>query len=179
MQHEPLHDARPVADAARPVAGVDVSKAKLDLFVDTVGRRLEVANDDAGVAALAAELLRHRVRLVVLEATGRYHRRVAAALLEAGLEVAVVNPAHARDFARAAGKLEKDDRIDAGVLARFGRAMNPRLSQKAPPQQAPVAQAAPAGPDRLTKLKELGELKASGVLNDAEFEAEKARILAS
>jgi len=46
-------------------------------------------------------------------------------------------------------------------------------------QQAPVAQAAPAGPDRLTKLKELGELKASGVLNDAEFEAEKARILAS
>jgi len=46
-------------------------------------------------------------------------------------------------------------------------------------QQAPAAAAAPAGPDRLTKLKELGELKASGVLSDAEFQAEKARILAS
>jgi len=139
MQHEPLHDVRPASDDARPVAGVDVSKARLDVFIDTPGRRLAVANDDDGVAALAAELLEHRVRLVVLEATGRYHRRVAAALLDAGLEVAVVNPAHVRDFARAAGKLEKDDGIDAEVLARFGRAMNPRVSQKAPPQQALLA----------------------------------------
>jgi len=53
--------------------------------------------------------------------------------------------------------------------------------QQAPMQAeepAPPA-AAPAGPDRLTKLKELGDLKATGVLNDAEFEAEKARILAT
>ena len=45
--------------------------------------------------------------------------------------------------------------------------------------QASQAQAAPAAPpvDRLAKLKELGELKSQGVLSDAEFEAEKARIL--
>ncbi|WP_431956967.1 SHOCT domain-containing protein [Nocardia lijiangensis] len=44
------------------------------------------------------------------------------------------------------------------------------------PQQAP---ASGAGTDRITALKELGELRAQGVLTDAEFEAEKARILAS
>ena len=34
-------------------------------------------------------------------------------------------------------------------------------------------------PDRLTQLTQLGELRASGVLTDPEFEREKARILAS
>jgi hypothetical protein len=44
---------------------------------------------------------------------------------------------------------------------------------------APAPAPAPAGPDRLTALKELGELKAQGILTEAEFETEKARILAS
>jgi Short C-terminal domain len=40
------------------------------------------------------------------------------------------------------------------------------------------APAAPAHDDTLERLKELGELKASGVLTEAEFEAQKAKILA-
>ena len=44
-------------------------------------------------------------------------------------------------------------------------------------EQAPP-QAAPAQPDSLEQLKQLGELKASGVLTEAEFEAQKAKILA-
>jgi hypothetical protein len=50
---------------------------------------------------------------------------------------------------------------------------------EAPPQQAyaPAAQAAPAA-DPLEQLKKLGELKTAGVLTDAEFEAQKAKILA-
>jgi Short C-terminal domain len=50
------------------------------------------------------------------------------------------------------------------------------------PAPAPPAAAAPAGAagaDRITALKELGELRAQGVLTDAEFESEKARILGS
>ena len=43
--------------------------------------------------------------------------------------------------------------------------------------QAP-APAQPVLDDRLDQLKQLGELKASGVLTDAEFEAQKAKILA-
>jgi hypothetical protein len=45
------------------------------------------------------------------------------------------------------------------------------------PVQA-AAPAAPAGDDKLDQLQKLGELKASGVLTDAEFEAQKAKILA-
>jgi Short C-terminal domain len=47
-------------------------------------------------------------------------------------------------------------------------------SQPAAPAAAPAAPAA----DPLEQLKQLGELKASGVLTDAEFEAQKAKILA-
>jgi membrane protease subunit (stomatin/prohibitin family) len=43
--------------------------------------------------------------------------------------------------------------------------------------QEPAPAAAPAA-DPLDQLKQLGELKAAGVLTDAEFEAQKAKILA-
>jgi Short C-terminal domain len=43
-------------------------------------------------------------------------------------------------------------------------------------QQQPPAQAAP---DPVAQLKDLADLKAQGVLTDAEFEAQKARILGS
>jgi hypothetical protein len=50
--------------------------------------------------------------------------------------------------------------------------------QYAEPAPAPAAPAAPAMDDKLEQLKQLGELKTSGVLTDAEFEAQKAKILA-
>jgi hypothetical protein len=52
-----------------------------------------------------------------------------------------------------------------------------------PPEPAyappPPPEAAPSTEDKLAQLKQLGELKESGVLTDAEFEAQKAQILAS
>jgi hypothetical protein len=49
----------------------------------------------------------------------------------------------------------------------------------APPQQyaAPPPPAASSTDDTLAQLKELGELKASGVLTEEEFQAQKAKIL--
>ena len=48
---------------------------------------------------------------------------------------------------------------------------------EAPPAAAPAP--APAQPDRIAQLKELGELKAAGVLTEEEFQAEKTKILNS
>ena len=44
-------------------------------------------------------------------------------------------------------------------------------------EQAPPAPA--AAPDTVSQLKDLADLKAQGILTDAEFEAQKAKILAS
>jgi hypothetical protein len=49
----------------------------------------------------------------------------------------------------------------------------------APQPQAPVPPAAPAADDRMARIKELGEMKAAGLLTEEEFAAEKAKILAS
>jgi hypothetical protein len=50
------------------------------------------------------------------------------------------------------------------------------MAAQAPPPPPPPTAA--AQPDTLAQLKELGELKAAGVLTEAEFEAQKAKILA-
>jgi hypothetical protein len=48
----------------------------------------------------------------------------------------------------------------------------------AEPQPVPEQRAAPSTTDTLQQLKTLGDLKAQGVLTEAEFAAEKAKILA-
>jgi Short C-terminal domain len=48
----------------------------------------------------------------------------------------------------------------------------------APAYEAPEQRSAPPPPDRLQQLKQLGDLKAQGVLTEEEFAAEKAKILA-
>jgi transposase len=84
-----------------------------------------VANDAAGVAELHTQLQAHHPDLVVLEATGGYEVLVASTLAAAGLQVAVVNPRHVRQFARAIGQLAKTDRLDAQLLARFAEGVRP------------------------------------------------------
>jgi hypothetical protein len=45
------------------------------------------------------------------------------------------------------------------------------------PQDEPQAPAQDSMSDKLAQLKELGELKSQGVLTEAEFQAQKQRIL--
>jgi transposase len=104
--------------------GIAVAKAWLDVATsDEPVRR--VANDVAGIATLVAQLTAQRPRLIVLEATGGYETAVTAALVAAGLAVAVVNPRQVRDFARATGQLAKSDALDARVLALFAARVQP------------------------------------------------------
>jgi transposase len=121
--------------SSQSVVGIDVSKSSLDCFVDLLNKAFTVCNDEAGRIDLIAQLREMNVGLVLIEATGRYHRRLAADLLDAAIPVAVVNPQRAREFARSSGKLEKTDRIDAEVLAQFARAISHQAVAQGPPEQ--------------------------------------------
>jgi len=74
-------------------------------------------------------------------------------------------------------------RRQAGRWAEQEQQQYQEQAYQAPPPPAPAAPAAPAaGSDmdvKLAQLKDLGELKAQGILDDAEFEAQKDRILNS
>jgi transposase len=109
------------------VVGIDVSKALLDLAVLPSGEVLQFANDTAGIDELGKKLQAQAVDLVVMEATGGYETAVATGLVAVGLRVAVVNPRQIRDFAKATGRLAKNDRIDAQVIAAFGQAIEPEI----------------------------------------------------
>jgi hypothetical protein len=64
------------------------------------------------------------------------------------------------------------------VSNRVSRRQANRWSQEDQGQyEEPAAAAAPPAADPLDQLKQLGELKTAGVLTDAEFEAQKAKIL--
>lgn len=104
--------------------GIDVSAATLDIAVHE-GSVTQVGNDAKGIAAVVRELQASPTTLVVLEATGAYHREVTSALAAAGVPVAVVNPRQVRDFARSTGQLAKTDRLDAAMLARFAAVVRP------------------------------------------------------
>jgi transposase len=120
--------------------GIDVSKHFLDIFDEAAGASERIANATQAITQLVA---RWRCdALVVFEATGVYDLELREALRQAGIRFARINPARARDFARASGQLAKTDPIDARMLAAFGRAMQPATEQVATPARNALAKLA-------------------------------------
>lgn len=99
--------------------GIDVSKLWLDVAVLQTGLTFRVGNDETGWAELIKRLKGGKVRAIGLEPSGGYERGLARALRQAGLPVRLVNPYRLRQYARALGRLAKNDRIDALMIARF------------------------------------------------------------
>lgn len=109
--------------------GIDVSKSKFDVVILPEGTRLTCTYDSEGIDKFLAQLPKHDC-VVVLEATGGFERRLAAEVVDAGHQTAIVNPRQVRDFARGIGVLAKNDRIDARVLATYAQHVKLRLVEK-------------------------------------------------
>jgi transposase len=112
--------------ATSSYVGIDVAKDRLDVAVLGEKQEKQVSNTKDGIAQLVKQMAEMQPDLIVVEATGGYQRAVVDALFHAGLFVAVVNPTRVRQFARACGLLAKTDKLDARVLAEFGRRVQPR-----------------------------------------------------
>lgn len=107
--------------------GIDISKSSFDICVLPDKKTATYANTPEGVAeflAFASSI--EGLERLILEPTGGYERKVMDALCQAELPVARINAKQVRQFARACGQLAKTDRIDAFVLADYGRRMQTR-----------------------------------------------------
>ena len=102
------------------VAGIDVSKAFLDVALFPSRERWRTANTPEAAAQLVQELQRRGVAYAVVEASGGYEATFILAAHAHDLRVARANPRRVRHFAHAIGRLAKTDAIDALVLAQFG-----------------------------------------------------------
>lgn len=101
------------------IAGIDVSKDKLDGHILPSNHTFTVSRDHRGLAKLCRLLREAGVGSVALEASGDYERIVIEALEAEGLLVHVLNPLRVRRFAEAIGTLAKTDPIDARLIALY------------------------------------------------------------
>lgn len=109
--------------------GIDVAKAKLDVFILESGEHFVVLNDDEGVRYLLDKIqstCKIQQIHISMESTGGYEQFVAHTLSQAGYTVSVLNPRQIRDFAKSLNKLAKTDKIDALVIAQYAKMANPR-----------------------------------------------------
>src|SRR5579859_6988518 len=111
--------------------GVDVSKGMLEVYLcysdSRKTRRGQFPNTKEGCLALVAWLGEdaHGCR-VVMEATSRYHRLAERTLLNSCPLVELLNPRRARALSIGLGLSDKDDKVDAHVLAQAARLLRER-----------------------------------------------------
>ena len=106
-------------------AGIDVSKAHLDVYLHPTAACRCFDNDTAGWRSLCRWLTDAHPQGVVYEATGSYHKGMERYLGEQGFPIARLDPRRARRFAEALGVNAKTDPVDARVLAEFGAFLKP------------------------------------------------------
>ena len=129
-----MQGKEPLEQAANTkcTVGIDTSKAWLDGHVLPDERYLRVPNTAEGIRKLKRWIAGFDPALVVIEATGKWHRQVQRSLYASNIPITVADPYRVRMFAKARGILAKTDRIDARVLALFGLMMSPQLRAPAP-----------------------------------------------
>ena len=98
--------------------GIDVSKDWFDVHVE--GREKRFSNRMEGLEELVPWLGEGSFQVIV-EATGGHERALRKFLDEAQIPTSVANATQVHAFGRALGKLHKTDKVDARLLAEFGR----------------------------------------------------------
>jgi len=101
------------------VVGIDVAKDKGDACIRKLSLRQTFPSPEQGHRKLIAWLRKHKVTKAVMEASGGYERAWARALRDAAIDVRIVDPKRVRAFALSAGRLAKNDTIDAEMIAWF------------------------------------------------------------
>ena len=100
-------------------------------------------------------------------------RGVARTAVVAGTATAVSN----RVSRRQANRWTQQSEAQAYEQQQYQQYQPPPQYVQPPPQYVQPAPPPPAAPDPIQQLKQLAELKNQGILTDAEFEAQKARVL--
>ena len=111
--------------------GIDVSKAKLDIFFNSTGEWMTLSNNSQDFDKLILYIQKYSLQIerVVVEHTGSYQKELVSFLHSHNIPVCLVHPVKVRNYAKAVGRLAKTDKIDAQILADYGQVMHPELSE--------------------------------------------------
>lgn len=121
--------------------GIDVSKDVLDLVrLDQPDALLRFPNSPEGVQQIVELMLECKPARIAIESTGKLETPLLMALLQQRLNACHVNPQRVRQFARAVGHNAKTDALDALVLARYAKAVGPRITEEKSENQRELAE---------------------------------------
>jgi len=109
--------------------GVDTGKHQLDIYIRPFDIYFTVTNDEKGIKEAIKTIKQYKPTRIIIEATGRLEHAFIFACSQQHLPFVVANPVHVRRFAGAIGQLAKTDPLDAKLIAHFGEAVKPALSQ--------------------------------------------------
>lgn len=112
--------------------GVDTGKFQLDIYLRPIDIYFTVPNDEKGIKEAINKLKQYRIERIVIEATGRLEMPFIMACAKAKLPFVIANPIHIKRFAGAVGQRAKTDKLDAQLIAYYGEAIKPKLSQLKP-----------------------------------------------
>lgn len=120
-----------------PCLGLDVAKNKVDAAILMDNGKFKnkgFANSAKGFAELLTWLVQHGAAQApaCMEATGAYHEALATFLFDKGHRVSVVNPQRIKSFGASEGLRTKNDRVDARLIARFCKVMQPQAWKPEP-----------------------------------------------
>ena len=114
---------------SKAILGVDIAKMKFDvaLLINGKLKHKVFTNNEEGFKLLMAWLQKQNVDhvYVCLEASSTYGDELAIYMHDAGHTVSIVNPARIKGFAQSELMRTKNDKVDAGLIARFCHAMHP------------------------------------------------------
>lgn len=112
--------------------GVDTGKSQLDIHIRPLDIFFSVSNDEKGIKEAIKVIDKHSPQRIIIEATGRLEHAFVLACAERKLPIVVANPNHIKKFGGAIGRLAKTDKLDASLIAHYGEAIKPTLSQIKP-----------------------------------------------
>ena len=98
--------------------GIDVSKEKLDVWINPLGQHRVIRNQRRAIGQLLRDLRSgHSIREIALEPTGGYEKRLVQLLLSQCLTTYLIHPNRLRTFQQSEGVAAKTDKIAAEQIA--------------------------------------------------------------
>ena len=82
--------------------GIDVSKAKLDIFFNSTGEWMTIPNNTQGFGKIMRYIKKYslNVERTVVEHTGSYQKELVSFLQKHNIPVSLVHPAKVRNYAK-------------------------------------------------------------------------------
>jgi transposase len=109
--------------------GVDTGKHQLEIYIRPLGIYFTVSNDQKGIKEALKRIKSYKPTRIIIEATGRLEMPFACAMSKANLPIVIANTFKVHKFAESTGKLAKTDKLDSAMIAHYGEALKPRLTE--------------------------------------------------